>query len=82
MHLKGWGGKCHDPELIEMTDEMKAALLDMHNKFRNQQANGDTPNYEPATRMATMVSGFSYKFRQILKIYHFFMMRTQIRCIH
>lgn len=34
---------------------MKQGIVDMHNKYRNQQANGDTPNYEPATRMATMV---------------------------
>lgn len=38
-----------------MTSDMKAALLDMHNKFRNQQAMGQTPNYKPATRMATLV---------------------------
>lgn len=33
---------------------MKSKILDYHNKYRNQQALGQTPNYEPAVRMATM----------------------------
>lgn len=45
-----------------MTDEMKQGLVDMHNKYRNQQANGKTPHYDPATRMATMVGFFVEQF--------------------
>lgn len=37
-----------------MTPEIKAAIVDVHNKWRNQQANGKTPHYEGAVRMATM----------------------------
>lgn len=39
-----------------MTDDLKKALVDLHNKYRNQQAKGETPDYDPATRMATLVS--------------------------
>lgn len=63
----GWGSECSDPELIEMTDEMKQGLVDMHNKYRNQHANGETPHYEPATRMATMVGVFVESFFLELK---------------
>lgn len=54
--LKGFGDECSNPEIIEMTDDIIEGLLDMHNKQRNSHANGKTPHYEPATRMATMVS--------------------------
>lgn len=33
---------------------MQQTLLNVHNKFRNQQALGQTPNYSPAAKMATM----------------------------
>lgn len=41
-----------------MTADMMAKILDIHNTFRQQQANGQTPNYPPANRMATVVSDF------------------------
>lgn len=39
-----------------MTPELKQKILDKHNLYRQQQASGNTPNYGPATRMATLVS--------------------------
>lgn len=41
-----------------MTNALKLKLEDIHNKYRQQIASGSTSNYEPATRMATMVSKF------------------------
>lgn len=43
-----------DAEFIKITPEIAAAIVSVHNKWRNQQALGQTPNYEPAVRMATM----------------------------
>lgn len=37
-----------------MTKEIAAAIVDVHNKWRNQQALGQTPNYESSARMLTM----------------------------
>lgn len=45
---------CMDAEIVPMTEGIIQALIDHHNDRRNQQALGLTPNYEPATRMATM----------------------------
>lgn len=53
--VKGFGPSCpSDASVIDITSEMKSKILDYHNKYRNQQALGQTPNYEPAVRMATM----------------------------
>lgn len=41
--------------LIELTDDNKEYILDVHNKFRNTIALGAVDGYEPATRMTTMV---------------------------
>lgn len=41
--------------LIELTDENKEYILDIHNKFRNTIALGAVDRYEPAARMTTMV---------------------------
>lgn len=38
-----------------MTDEIIEKILENQNKRRNEQALGNTPNYEPAVRMATIV---------------------------
>lgn len=55
--FKGWGTNCNGANavVVTMTAELQQLILDTHNKYRNQQANGQTPNYGPATRMATMV---------------------------
>lgn len=37
-----------------MTADVQQAILDAHNKNRNDLANGNTPNYEPAVRMGTL----------------------------
>lgn len=50
-----------------MTDEIQQGLVDMHNKYRNQQANGDTPHYESATRMATIVRSPHFTTKNPLK---------------
>lgn len=54
--LQEWNPRCSDnAEFIEFTPQLQQIILDAHNKLRNQQANGDTPGFEPAKRMATMV---------------------------
>lgn len=40
--------------MVPMTEEMKEAILDAHNKLRNDFATGKMPPFEPATHMATM----------------------------
>lgn len=40
--------------MIKITPDIKAAIVDVHNKWRNQQAMGKTPHYQPAVRMATL----------------------------
>lgn len=40
--------------MIKITPELQRQLLDVHNKYRNQQAMGQTAHYKPATRMATL----------------------------
>lgn len=46
----------NDVQVTEFTQELIDAILDEHNKLRNQQALGQTPGFGPAKRMATMVS--------------------------
>lgn len=41
--------------LIELTEDNKEYILDIHNKFRNTIALGAVDGYEPAARMTTMV---------------------------
>lgn len=54
--FQGWGPACSpDRELINITPEVQQKILDIHNKLRNQQAAGKTPNYGPASRMGTLV---------------------------
>lgn len=38
-----------------MTPELISRIVEIHNKQRNQQALGKTPNYGPASRMGTLV---------------------------
>lgn len=40
--------------MVPMDDTMKMAILDAHNKMRNEIAMGKIPNYGPAANMATM----------------------------
>lgn len=54
-NIQAWYPNCQEAEQIEMTDEVKQAILDQHNELRNTQAMGKTPGYPPAKRMATMV---------------------------
>lgn len=60
-----------------MTADMMAKILDIHNTFRQQQAKGQTSNYPPANRMATVVSDFCpsparyYTFNTIQILMHF-----------
>lgn len=52
-----WAPRCSDDaEYVEFTPHLKRVLLNAHNKLRNQQAMGETPGFEPAKRMATMVT--------------------------
>lgn len=52
---QGFGPSCSaNAEVIPITPEIADAIVAVHNKWRNQQALGQTPNYEPAVRMATM----------------------------
>lgn len=37
-----------------MTDEIKKALLGVHNIYRNKIAKGEIPNYDSASNMATI----------------------------
>lgn len=46
--------------LIELTEDNKEYILDVHNKYRNSIALGAVDGYEPATRMTTMVRIFTY----------------------
>jgi Cysteine-rich secretory protein family len=43
-----------DAENIEIDDEMKKYILDMHNNLRNKIASGNQPGFKPAKVMATM----------------------------
>lgn len=52
----------NDAEPTVFSQELIDAVLDEHNKLRNQQALGQTPGFGPATRMATMVSIFFFFF--------------------
>lgn len=45
---------CREPVLIEMTDEIKQKILDVHNEYRNKIALGQIPHFSPAANMATM----------------------------
>lgn len=54
--FQDWYERCQDGELIEFTDELQQIILDAHNKLRNQLALGQTPGFEPAKRMSTMVN--------------------------
>lgn len=59
--LQEWNSRCSDDaEFIEFTPQLQQIILDAHNKLRNQQANGDTPGFGPAKRMATMVKLTSF----------------------
>jgi hypothetical protein len=49
-----WASTCRNPQMVAMNDEMKQALLDIHNKKRNEIALGQVPNYDPAANMATL----------------------------
>lgn len=40
--------------MVDMDNAMKKAILDVHNKMRNEIAMGKVPNYGPAANMATM----------------------------
>lgn len=51
-----WHVRCKNAEFVQFTPELKELLLYTHNKLRNQQANGETPGFAPAKRMATMVN--------------------------
>lgn len=42
--------------VLEFTDEIKQKWLDAHNKYRNKIANGESPGFNSAANMATMVS--------------------------
>lgn len=53
---KAWGKSCVKPQLIPMTGQLKQKLVNMHNQYRQKIASGGVPNYDPAVRMATMVS--------------------------
>lgn len=55
LFFKGFGPSCpSDASIIELTPDLKNIIVELHNKYRNQQALGQTPNYEPAVRMATI----------------------------
>lgn len=41
--------------MIDMNDAMKNAILDVHNKMRNEIALGKVEHYDKSTNMATMV---------------------------
>lgn len=54
--LQRWAPSCSsDHKGVNITPELKNRLLEIHNKQRQQQAAGETPNYEPAARMGTLV---------------------------
>lgn len=56
MILQVWEADCSDDaEFVDITPDLQQKFLDSHNKLRNQQALGQTPGYEPAIHMATMV---------------------------
>uniref|UniRef100_U5EZT9 Venom allergen-1 n=1 Tax=Corethrella appendiculata TaxID=1370023 RepID=U5EZT9_9DIPT len=44
-----------DKKLINMTEELKVYILDLHNKFRARVASGQVQGFEPATKMPTLV---------------------------
>lgn len=54
-NIQAWYPRCQEAEQIDMTDDVKQAILDKHNELRNIQASGQTPGYPSAKRMATMV---------------------------
>lgn len=45
-----------DGGLLHLTDADKQLILDVHNEKRNMVALGQLPGFEPASRMATVVS--------------------------
>ena len=42
--------------VLEFTDDIKQKWVDAHNKYRNKIANGESPGFNTAANMATMVS--------------------------
>lgn len=47
--------KCVDEKFVEITDELKDTILNLHNYFRNQISTGKIPPYPKAKRMREMV---------------------------
>lgn len=55
--IQEFDSRCSDDaEFVEMTPALQKLIVDAHNRLRNQQAMGETPGFEPAKKMATMVS--------------------------
>ncbi|KAL1377244.1 hypothetical protein pipiens_016397 [Culex pipiens pipiens] len=51
-----FGASCYgkNPQLIPMTDVMRAQILDQHNRMRSLLASGQLPGYSPAVKMPTL----------------------------
>lgn len=45
-----------DRHIVDLSKKEIELILDTHNNVRNKIANGDEPGFNPAERMATMVS--------------------------
>lgn len=45
-----------DARSVPITEDIKAKILDLHNKHRNKIAGGNEPGYNTAAKMTTMVS--------------------------
>lgn len=46
---------CKKPRILGFSDEIKQKWVEAHNKYRNKIANGESPGFNTAANMATMV---------------------------
>lgn len=51
-----WGSNCVDPELLTLTAEIKASILNSHNNYRQNVASGGVAGFSSATKMSRIVS--------------------------
>ena len=51
-----FGASCYgkNPQLVPMTDVLRAQILDQHNRMRSLLASGQLPGYSPAVKMPTL----------------------------
>lgn len=49
-----WASVCVNPQMVDMTEDRKNALLHIHNKHRNEIALGTVLNYNSAANMLSV----------------------------